>query len=150
MPDKYIKDLRKMWLKEKDEYKTSEIGSGVQKFVKEIFKCSEIFNLKEGLLNTFENKRKNEFLEETKNKGRRADIVIFIDGDIVIPVEVEKFGNIQAGEKQLFQYQADWIKKYGILTDGNEWRFYNDRYYETFDILQILAETPKFLTFWKE
>jgi len=139
-----------MWLHEKEEYRTSEIGSGVQKFVKEIFKCSEIFNLKEGLLNTLENRRKHEFLEETKNKGRRADIVLFIDGDIVIPVEVEKHGNIKAGEQQLFQYQADWIKKYGILTDGNEWRFYNDRYYETFDILHILAQTPKFLTFWNE
>lgn len=151
MPDKNLKELTNLWAEENANYTTWEVGSGVQKFVKHVLKCQELFNLKEGKLSTPENKRKNEFLEETKKKSRHADIVVFIDGDIIIPVEVERYGNIKAGEKQLFQYQTDWIKKYGLLTDGNEWRFYNNRYPErTFKILNILNDPTELLTFWQE
>jgi hypothetical protein len=143
--------LKKLWHKEKDSYRSVEIGSGVQKFVKNVLKCTELFDLNEGKLSIEENKRKNEFLEETSKKTRRADVVIFIDGDIIIPVEVEKYGNIEAGEKQLRNYQADWIKKYGILTDGNKWRFYNNTLVErTFLIDDILDDPTDLLTFWIE
>ncbi|MCF7811693.1 N-6 DNA methylase [bacterium] len=143
--------LKKLWNKEKDSYRSIEIGSGVQKFVKNVLKCSELFNFKEGKLSTKDLQRKNEFLEETTKKTRRADVVIFIDGDIIIPIEVEKYGNIEAGEKQLRNYQADWIKKYGILTDGDKWRFYNNTLIEkTFLIDDILNDPTDFLTFWKE
>ncbi|MBM2816845.1 MAG: hypothetical protein HW421_3607 [Ignavibacteria bacterium] len=151
MAEKSIKELKKLWEGEKEQYRTSEVGSGVQKFVKEVFKSLELFNLKEGKLNTPDNQRKNEFIEEAKKKGRRADVVIFIDGDIIIPVEVEKHGNIKAGERQLFQYQTDWIKKYGLLTDGEEWRFYNNRLCEkSFRIWEILDNPSNFLAFWNE
>ena len=121
-----IDTLKKLWEKECKAYRTAEIGSGVQMFCKKVFQCPDLFNLKAGILSKQLSIRKNEFLEEASKKGRRADVVIFIDSDIIIPVEIERNGNIKAGIKQLFNYQADWVKKYGILTDGNEWRFYNN------------------------
>ncbi|MBI4646856.1 MAG: N-6 DNA methylase [Bacteroidia bacterium] len=146
-----IDTLKKLWKTDKEFYRTAEIGSGVQKFCKKVFQCSRLFNLKEGTGTTKEVKRKNEFLEEAKKKSRRADVVIFINTEIIVPVEVEKHGNIKAGVKQIYNYQADWVKKYGILTDGNEWRFYNNKYIEKTYFIDNLLEAPTdFLTFWKE
>jgi len=146
-----IKELNTKWQKEKDFYKVQEVGSGVQIFVKEILKSEEIFALKEGLKSTPLEKRKNEFLEEEKTKAqRKADIIVFISSEIVIPVEVEKYQNIEAGKGQLFNYQADLNKKYGILTDGFTWRFYNNNVFREFGLKQILDTTEFFLEFWKE
>ncbi len=143
--------LKQLWNKEKDFYRTAEVGSGVQKFVKKVFHCSELFNLKEGAGSTEDINRENEFIEEAKKKRRMADIVVFIDSDVVVPVEVERFGNIKAGIQQLYNYQADWVKKLGILTDGNEWRFYNNKYIEkVFLIDKVLDDPTEFLTFWQE
>lgn len=148
---KTIKDLQKLWKEEKEKYKSAEIGTGVQKFVKHIFECEELFGLEEGKLSTPDLKRKKEFITEARKKGRRADMVVFIDSDIIIPVEIEKHGNIKAGEKQIRNYQADWVKKYGILTDGYEWRFYNNSIPEkTFTLDKILENPDAFLVFWKE
>lgn len=146
-----INELRKLWNTEKEHYLSAEVGSGVQKFVKEVFKCSELFNLKEGRLSTDISKRKSEFIEEAQKKGHRADIVIFINSEVVIPVEVERYTNIKAGEKQIIQYQTDWQKKYGLLTDGYCWRFYNNLLIvKTFTIDEILENSAEFLTFWRE
>ncbi|MBI4648910.1 MAG: N-6 DNA methylase [Bacteroidia bacterium] len=146
-----IKELKEHWELEKEQYKTSEVGSGVQKFVKEILLCTGIFNLNAGKLSTELKDRKNEFIEEAKKKGHRADVVIFIDRDIIIPVEIEKFKSIKSGEKQIIQYQTDWQKKLGLLTDGFEWRFYNNLYVEkTFTIESILNKPELFLEFWSE
>ena len=143
--------LKNLWSKEKDSYRSAEVGSGVQKFCKKVFQCQELFNLREGKLSTKDLNRKNEFLEEAGKKRRRADVVVFIDSDIIVPVEVERHGNIKAGEKQLRNYQADWVKKYGILTDGNEWRLYNNTIIErTFFIDNVLDDPSDFLTFWTE
>ena len=151
MTEKNIKQLLTLWEKEKEEYKTAEVGTGVQRFVKHIFECKELLNLQEGHLNTTDLKRKNEFLIEAKKKGRRADVVIFIDSDIIIPVEVEKHTHIQSGIEQIFNYQGDWTKKLGLLTDGNEWWFYNNRFVEKkFFIKDILENPTNFLTYWKE
>jgi len=151
MADKNIKQLKSLWEQEKEEYKTAEIGTGVQKFVKQVFESKELFNLEEGKLSTSDLKRKNEFLTEAKKKGRRADVVIFIDSDVIIPVEVEKHTHIKAGIKQIYNYQSDWTKKYGLLTDGNEWWFYNNRFVEKkFFIKDILENPTNFLTYWKE
>jgi len=70
-----IKELRKLWQKEKDSYRKQEVGSGVQKFVKEVLKCRSLFNLKEGKLTTKDEARKNEFLEEKSRKSKRADVI---------------------------------------------------------------------------
>lgn len=151
MPEITRDSLKKLWSTEKDFYRTTEVGSGVQKFINKVLQCPELFNLKESSGSTKEIKRKNEFLEEAKKKGRRADVVIFIDSEIIIPTEVEKYGGINAGVKQLYNYQADWVKKYGILTDGHEWRFYNNKYIErTFYIDKVLENPTDFLTFWQE
>jgi len=148
---KSINQLKILWESEKDEYKTQEVGSGVQKFVKEVFKSSEIFNLKEGLLNTPIEKREYEFLEEKAKKAKRADVIIYVDPEIIIPVEVERFGNIEAGEQQLFDYQGVWEKKYGILTDGKKWRFYNNKLpIKTFSLNNIFENPNLLLEFWNE
>lgn len=121
--------LLKRWEKDKEFFSKKELGE-LQDFIKDVLSDSEIFNLKKGLGNTDNIKRKYEFTIETSKENRRADFVIFINGiDVVIPVEVERFNNIENGVKQIFQYQMDWNKKYGILTDGYRWRFYRSNIY---------------------
>jgi hypothetical protein len=145
------KFLKSLWEKEKNAYQEQEISNGVQSFVKKLLQSSEIFNLKEGNLSTKEDERKNEFLEEKSKKNKRADIVIFIDNQTIIPVEIEKYTYIQKGEEQLFHYQLAWDKKIGILTDGYEWIFYIGKTpLKKFTLTQILEETDLFISFWKE
>lgn len=146
---KTIEELRKNWETNQDSYKVHEIGN-FQRFIADIFESGELFKLKLGDLRKDNKKRKEEFTLETSKENRRADMVVFIDGDdIVIPVEVEKYGNIKAGVSQILQYQTDWRKKYGILTDGNEWRLYYDRWYETFNIQDIFDTKSRFWKKWQ-
>lgn len=144
--------LKSTWLKEKNLYAKQEVGSGVQKYVKNVFKSEDLFNLTEGLISTPHEKRKNEFIEESKTKAaRKVDIVIYINPEIIIPVEVEKLGNIKAGIDQLFQYQLDLQKKYGILTDGYTWQFFNNSFLvKEYNLDQILNESGIFREFWRE
>src|SRR3989344_1575877 len=119
-----ITQLKSKWNKEKEAYARKEIGDGVQKFVKDFIKSPDFFDLKDGLNSTQPEKRKNEFTEESRTKAaRKADIIIYIDQDIIIPMEVERYGEIEKGFDQLMQYQKDVDKKLGILTDGYSWRF---------------------------
>lgn len=148
---KTIPQLRSMWNRGADSYRTQEVGSGVQGFVKDVLECPDIFNLKEGTLSTPNEKRRNEFIYEKKTtQGRRTDFAIFINSDIIIPTEAEQYTNIEQGEGQLFQYQSDLEKKYGILTDGYTWRFYSNSLYRIFTLDHLLSETDYFLEFWKE
>jgi hypothetical protein len=148
---KTIPQLKSMWNRGVDSYKTQEVGSGVQGFVKDVLECPDIFNLKEGELSTPKENRKNEFIYEKKTRdGRRADFAIYINSDIIIPIEAEQYTNIQQGEGQLFQYQSDLEKKYGILTDGYTWRFYNNSLYRAFTLDHLLSQTDLFLEYWKE
>ncbi len=151
MNNKFLQ-LKHKWLEEKEFYKTNEVGTGVQGFVKKILESKELFDLKEGQLSTDPNKRKSEFIHEKKAKEqRRADFVIYINSDIVVPVEAECYGNIKAGENQLIKYQKDFDKKYGILTDGYTWRFYNNSFIiKTLSLDEILENSDLFLDFWKE
>jgi len=150
-----ILDLKSKWNKEKSSYIKKEVGDGVQKFVKEVLSCPEVFNLKQGLNSTSHENRKNEFKEEeAKKAARHADVVIFISPEIIIPMEIERHQNIKAGENQIIQYQLDWDehsnRRYGILTDGNTWRFYNNNEYREFNLDNILNKTDEFLEFWNE
>lgn len=147
-----IKELKIKWSKENSSYAIKEVGDGVQKFVKDMLKVDGIFALKESLISTPKENKRNEFSEESKTKAsRRADIIIYINSDIVIPVEVEKYGNIKAGQDQLFQYQLDLDKKYGILTDGHTWQFYNNNYLlQQFNLEQIFGNPKLFKDFWQE
>lgn len=145
------KKLKKLWNEEKTHYRKKEVGTGVQSFVKKTFESNDVFNLKEGKLSTKLKDRKNEFIHEKKaRQQRKADFYLFINPEIAIPVEVECYGNIQVGEDQLFNYQKDFEKQYGILTDGFTWRFYNNNLFRTFTLDDILDDTALFLTFWKE
>jgi len=146
-----IPQLKALWNKDRASYKVQEVGSGVQRFVRAVLECPDIFNLKEGKLITPAEERKGEFIHEKKAKyGRHADFAIFINPDIIIPIEAEKYTDIKQGEGQLSQYQSDFEKKYGILTDGYDWRFYNNNIYRTFTLDQLLSETDYFLEFWRE
>jgi hypothetical protein len=146
-----IPELRSKWRKEKSFYEISEIGTGVQIFVKDVLKSPDVFALRVGLKSTRLENRKNEFLEEEKFKGKGTpDVTIFITPEIVIPVEVERYKNIEAGKAQLLRYQADYEKKYGILTDGYTWRFYINNVYTKYTLKTIFDNTEMFLEFWRE
>ena len=146
-----ILGLKSKWNKEKKHYQTQEVGSGVHKFIRDVLECPELFNLKEGSLSKKTAERKNEFIQESKTKGgRHADFVIYINSEIVIPVEVKALGKIENGAEQLFIYQKDLDKKYGILTDGQEWRFYIETVYREFTIKQILDNPKLFSNFWQK
>ena len=139
-----ISQLKNKWSKEKEYYKIHEIGSGVQSFIKDILQSEEIFNLKEGRLSTKDEDRKREFIHEKHTRNhRRGDFVIFVNSEIIVPIEVECYGNIENGKKQLRNYQADLGKKYGILTDGSTWRFYNNHIpIKEFDLEQEIFSDP--------
>lgn len=145
-----INELDDFWDKEKLTYEYKEIGDGVRKFVIEVLKSVDIFKLKAGLNSTLLQDRKYEFKEEESKSRRHADVVIFINSDIIIPMEIERYNNIKAGEKQILRYQLDWEKRYGILTDGYKWRFYNNNIYRSFTLDEILHHTKEFLEFWNE
>lgn len=146
-----IKEIKSIWDTEQNEYRKHEIGSGVQDFVNKILMSEEIFNLKKGKLSDDERNRKNEFLLEQTKKQKRADIIIYVDNEIIIPVEVEKYKNIKAGKEQIFNYQKAWNKKYGILTDGYTWIFYNNKIeVRQFTLDFIFNKTELFLKFWEE
>jgi len=148
---KSISELKSIWETDKETFKIKEVG-GLQDFVFDVLLSKELFGISEGRESTDLKDRKNELTRETRKDGGRgqADFIIYINGDdIVIPVEVERYGNIKAGESQILQYQSDWRKKYGILTDGNEWRLYFDRYYETFSLDKIFIKKSDFWKKWE-
>jgi len=146
-----ISELRTKWGKEKSFYKVREVGTGVEIFVKDVLRSPDVFALKVGLNSTKLENRKHEFLEKKTSKGsRQPDVTIFISPEIIIPVEVEKYKNINAGKSQLLQYQIDLEKKYGILTDGHTWRFYNNNIYTQYTLQTIFEKTDIFLEFWRE
>lgn len=146
-----IPQLRTKWDKEKSFYEVREVGTGVEIFVKDVLKSPDVFALKVGLNSTKLENRRNEFLEKKTSKGsRQPDITVYITPEIIIPVEVEKYQNINAGKAQLLQYQIDLEKKYGILTDGYTWRFYINNVYTQYTLKTILDKTDIFLEFWYE
>lgn len=147
-----MEELSAIWAQEKSSFARKEVG-GLQNFVQKVFECKDIFALNEGRESTKKDKRKNEFIREARKigKGGQADFVIWADNnDIEIPVEVEKYGNIKAGEKQLYRYQLERDKKYGILTDGEKWRFYNNTAFKEFYFDDIVQNNNTFKTFWTE
>lgn len=146
-----ISELRTKWGKEKSFYEVREVGTGVEIFVKDVLKSPDVFALKVGLNSTRLENRRNEFLEKKTSKGsRQPDITIYITPEIIIPVEVEKYQNINVGKAQLLQYQIDLEKKYAILTDGYTWRFYINNVYTQYSLETILDQTEIFLEFWRE
>ncbi|MGA3094587.1 MAG: hypothetical protein ABSD79_04295, partial [Dehalococcoidales bacterium] len=146
-----IKEIESKWNKEKDYYRNQEIGSGVHSFIKSFLESDTLFSLNESLLSTKTEMRKNSYIHEKNTKGgRKADFVIYIDQDIIIPLEAECYGNIQAGVPQLFNYQKDFDKHYGILTDGFTWRFYNNNDFRSFTLAQIFEAPDIFLEFWED
>lgn len=96
--------------------------------------------------------KKNSFVHDTEaNKNGRPDFILYINSDIVIPVEAKPWGRIKEGEDQLVRYQTALnTKEYGILTDGSEWRFYRGGKYTKFTLDSFLARPMDLLTFWSE
>ena len=145
-----IAELKELWRREHEHYKKSEVGSGVQSFVWDVFQSTDLFNLKRGLKSTDDHNRKGEFLLEESNRAGQADAVIFMDSEVIIPVEVEKFRKTQSGEWQILKYRKRFNKKYGVLTDGYEWRFYYGDIEDSNTInsqLKNIANPKRFRTF---
>lgn len=149
-----LAELTELWGKEHEHYKKSEVGSGVQSFVWDVFQSPDLFNLTRGLKSTDDQDRRREFLLEESNIAGQADAVIFMDSEVVIPVEVEKYEKAQSGEWQILKYRSAFNKKYGVLTDGYEWRFYygdiQDKQHYKFTIKEMLTAPERFRTFWDE
>lgn len=145
------KYLLEMWEKNKDLYKKREIGSGLESYIRKVLICDKTFGLREiSHIDKIQNYKKGYFVNQESTKKRNtADFVLYLDKNIIIPVEVEKYKNIVEGESQIIKYQSDLNKKFGILTDGNEWRFYNNNKYKTFYLQDIISEKDKkFKIFW--
>ena len=145
-----INELQNLWEKNKNRYLKAERGSqGNEGFVKEFL---------EHILGLTENNNLHNSIHTFKNQlgtgqsNRTADFVLYPSQNVVIPLEVEKLGNTQAGAKQLINYQLDFDTKYGILTDGQTWRFFTSTTrYKEFDLEKdIFADISGFLTFWEE
>lgn len=149
-----LAELKALWQAEHEDYKLSEVGTGVQRFVWEMLTSEEFFGLTQGLKSTPDHKRRSEYLLEERRKNGQADAVIFMDAEVVIPVEVERFEKARVGEWQILNYRSAFEKKYGILTDGFEWRFYYgeiaDETYYKFTLQQMFADPGRFRTFWDE
>ena len=92
-----LSELKTLWQDESEEYKRNEVGSGVQRFVWEMLKSEDFFGLAQGLKSTPDHKRRSEFLLEERRKNGQADAVIFMDAEVVIPVEVEKYEKARCG-----------------------------------------------------
>lgn len=142
-----ISDLQNKWELNKEGYKTKEIGGGVHDFISDVFQSPDLFNLQ--LLAVNQNK-KNSFVHDTEaNKNGRPDFILYINSDIVIPVEAKPWGHITEGEDQLVRYQTALdTKEYGILTDGYEWRFYRGGKYTRFKLDAIFENQQDLLAFW--
>ena len=140
-----LSQLSAKWNENKENYKTIEIGSGVHSFVCDALNCEELFKLKEV---SKLNKDNNIFNHDnTTGENGRPDFVIKINENIIIPVEVKCYTRIEEGKEQIIRYQNDYSKKYGILTDGWEWRFYSNGNYKR---LYFNEFENNFATFWKE
>jgi len=145
-----LKELRVKWRREREHYRSQELGSGVHSLVRECLECTDLFGLTEGSLATPADRRRGEFIHENKAKdGRQADFVLYVDGDVIVPLEAERLDNIGAGIRQIQQYQLDFDRQYGILTDGETWRFYNNTAWRSFSIEQMLREPAQFRAFWR-
>ena len=112
-----LSELKALWNAEREDYKRSEVGTGVQRFAWEVLKSEDFFHLKQGLKSTPDHKRRSEFLLEERRKNSQADAVVFMDAEIVIPVEVERFEKASVGEWQIHKYRTIFEKKHGIA-DG--------------------------------
>lgn len=145
---KNIQELKSIWNDNKEFYKKREIGSGVHSFIADVLELDKIFNLKK-----YASKKngKCEFVQDA-NEGKtgRPDFILYINNDIIIPCEAKCYTRIKEGESQLLGYQLEWDKKYGILTDGYTWRFYNNSVYKELNIEQIFNDPRIFKTFWTD
>ncbi len=141
-------ELLALWESNKEDYANQEIGSGTQSFVRKVLESSEVFNLDEGSFQETNYSKKSDYIAEASKDRNRADFVIRISDEIQIPIEVEKYGNIKAGIKQLARYQAVWDMKYGILTDGYEWRFYIGTRVYGIELEKLLDDS--FQIFWQD
>lgn len=143
-----LSELKEKWNNNAEGYKTKEIGSGVHDFISDVFQNSELFNLKIKAVKG----GKNCFVHDTEaHINGRPDFIIFLD-DICIPVEAKCYTRLKEGEKQILRYQLDWSNecKYGILTDGYTWRFYNNTLYREITLDKFIDNPTYLMDFWKD
>ena len=144
-----INDLRRTWAENANDYQNKEIG-GIHNFINMVLQCPQLFNLK---LKVKRSDTSCSYTHDTDGAPNgRPDFVIYIDKEIAIPVEAKRYTHINEGEKQLFRYQLDWCKnaRYGILTDGYTWRFYNNTASRELNLDDLLNTPQKFTDFWQD
>lgn len=110
--------------KNKADYSIKEIWSGTVNFVKKVF--TDFLDLKEET--SYKSYKKNTFTQEsTKQTGSnsRSDFIINFNW-IKIVVEVEKTWSIEPWIKQIKEYMELENTLYWILTDWEDWYFYNN------------------------
>ncbi|MDR1544602.1 MAG: Eco57I restriction-modification methylase domain-containing protein [Prevotellaceae bacterium] len=143
-----INELKTKWQQNVEMYGEQEVGSGVHSFVRDVLRSPELLNLNETAKKTA---KFGTFIHDSEQKKEgRPDFILYICDDVTIPVEVKCFGRITKGINQLRRYQLDYSKQFGILTDGNEWRFYRATSYIKFTLDQIFKNTDDFLAFWND
>ncbi len=145
-----INDLRRTWAENANDYQNKEIGGGVHNFINMALQCPELFGLK---LKPKRSTMPFSYTHDTEGAPNgRPDFVIYIDKEIAIPVEAKRYTHINEGEKQLFRYQLDWCQnaRYGILTDGYTWRFYNNTASRELNLDDLLNTPQKFTDFWQD
>ena len=142
-----ILDIRTKWENNKEAYKEKEVGSGVHSFIKNIL--MHILQLQENPVK--KNGVYGSFVHDTEaTKNGRPDFVAYVSSDIEIPIEAKCYTRIEEGVNQLFRYQLDYGKQYGILTDGFEWRFYRASTFRKLTLNDIFANPDDFVVFWNE
>jgi len=142
-----INALRQKWTDNAEEYKTVEVGGGVQDFIKDILSYPELFGLKGTPQKTG---KSSTFVRDTeKGKHGKPDFILYVNKNVTMPCEAKCYTRIEEGVKQLQGYRSDYTKEYGILTDGYTWRLYRSNSYETWTLDQMLDNPKLFRTFWE-
>ncbi len=116
--------LIEKYQKNQDFYRGKEIGDGTQWFSRDILE-SDIFSLSPGNTKVSNTYRYEATRGDDGDRG--DDFILNIDG-IIVPVEVEMYGNLRKWEWQIEKYMKRKNSLYGILTDGWTWRFYTRGY----------------------
>lgn len=146
-------ELFKKWQENKESYKVSEIGSGTMWFVKEVL--DSYFWLREqAKFSHAKDLFGNDLLDHIythEGKKRlwdkaRWDFMLKMNWKKIV-VEVEAYQSIEKWMKQIDGYMAAESTIYWIVTDGWEWRFFNEwdstKWFKSLTLEELLSEKGK-------
>ena len=134
-----IKELKNLWVSEKEDYRTNEVGTGVQNFVKKVLESTELFNLNEGKLKTKREKRKGEFIYSSE---KYQDFSKYY-GSIDISGE-EGFQELL---KQLHRIVNELLMSFALRTFDKYYYRYNEFKTKVLDIDKKIKQAAKSFSF---